>query len=175
MSVVDNLSSLYNVATIVLVGAATLTSPHAHAKTLEHATGMHMGIGNLTIIDSNMSHVYQVSDNFTVKSSIIDDLKVIGNAYFHRAEIGEGSFVGSVNAGSSTVFHHDVNLTTALSTFSDSYIYGNLNVDHHGDIKTSPQISLSNTNITGDIVCKDHCYVHSFNSSFNELKNGTLN
>jgi len=175
MSLVDNLGSLYNLAAVALIGAVTLTSPQAHARVLDHASGMHMGLGDLTILDSHMSTVWQVSDSFIVRGSSIDNLTVVGNAFLDGSTITTSSFIGKVNSSNYTTFKEDVALTTSLSKFSDTSIRGNLMVDHHGDERTDPQIELSNTNITGDIVCKDHCYVRSFNSSFRELKNGTLN
>lgn len=176
MSLADKLSSLYNGVTLILVGAVVMTTPpQTHARVLYQETGMHVGVGDLTILDSHMTHVYQISDSFKSKSSSIEDLKVIGNAFLENSLIRDGSFVGKVDSTDYTTFNGDVKVTTALSRFTDSTINGNLNVDHHGDVKVTPQIELSNTNITGDIVCSDHCYVHAFNSSFNELKNGTLN
>lgn len=140
MSLVDNLASLYNLAAVVLVGAATLTSPPAHALT---------GLGHVSLDNRTLETLYWAGQ-VNIKHSFIGHVYVDGVMQMSDSIIGATTHIGQLDA-TNIRFTSDVDLTTGLTTFTDSSIAGNLTIHNRGNGK--PEIYLNNTAVGGNVVC----------------------
>ena len=140
MSMVDNLSSLYNAATVILVGAVVMTSNPAHALT---------GMGKVSVNNRTLEKLYWTGE-VTVDHSSISDVYVFGKLHVAYSTIGALTHTGQMTAYN-VQFSSDVDLTTGTTTFTDSSIAGNLTIHNQGDGK--PQIYLNNTAVAGNVVC----------------------
>ena len=140
MSMVDNLSSLYNAATVILVGAVVMTSNPAHALT---------GIGEVSISNRTLPALYWTGQ-VTIDHSSIDDVYVVGKLHVAYSTLGATAHTGQMTAYN-VKFTSNVDLTTGLTTFTDSSIAGNLTIHNRGNGK--PKVYLNNTAVAGDVVC----------------------
>ena len=140
MSMVDKLSSLYNAATVVMVGAVVMTSNPAHALT---------GMGKISLSNRALSSLNWTGE-VTVTHSSIDNANVLGKMYAAYSTLGETTLTGELEA-TNVEFTSNVDLTSGLTTFTDSSIAGNLTIHNQGDHQ--PKIYLNNTAVAGNVVC----------------------
>ena len=185
MSLVDNLSGLFNAATVILVGAAVLTSPKAHALgdlILDGVTKNYVGntgettvlnshiktirvIGELKLNNTHSEYVHEVGELIGVNSTVTK-LDATGDIHLLKSEVGLIDTATMIVDLQSTTVKGDVIINRKWDKFFTSLSFS--------PKKIKPTIvHLKGSRIEGILNCVTACVIENNNSYIAQVEGNT--